>query len=66
MTAEELVECRNRLGMSQADLANALGKHVQSISRYERGASPISHVMAMAVRSLKPIMQNKDAQHEAE
>ena len=53
MTPPQLRAARKRLGMSQAELAAALDyKDVMSISRMERGVSPISRVTEYAVKHL--------------
>ena len=40
--ATEAKEMRLRLQLSQADIANALGIHVASVSRFEAGKRPLS------------------------
>jgi DNA-binding XRE family transcriptional regulator len=51
MTADELRALRKRLGMTQAQLAEALGKTVGSISNYEgaRGPYEIPHAIELAL-----------------
>lgn len=41
MKATELKEIRDRLGMTQSELANVLGVHSMSISKWELGKNPI-------------------------
>jgi len=53
MTPSQLLAARKRLGLSQAGLAEALDyKDPVSISRMERGVSPISRVTEYAVKHL--------------
>ena len=43
-------ECRKLNGMTQADLAAALGKSIKTVQRYESGKMdfPLSHLIAIA------------------
>jgi transcriptional regulator with XRE-family HTH domain len=43
MTGQELKDFRARLGLSQAQLASALGVAVMTVSRWERGEQRIEH-----------------------
>lgn len=52
MTADELHHLREVLSMTQRELADALGMHVNSIARMERGELAISARTAAAVRLL--------------
>lgn len=52
MTRAELKRARERLNMTQAELAEALGLQRNSIVRMENGSQPILRVTAMAVELL--------------
>lgn len=48
MTAAEVSEIRNKLGLSQVQLAQLLGVHPLTISKWERGVSdPTPHQSAL-------------------
>jgi putative transcriptional regulator len=48
MTAAEVSEVRNKLGLSQVQLAQLLGVHPLTISKWERGVSgPTPHQAAL-------------------
>jgi DNA-binding XRE family transcriptional regulator len=56
VNAEKFKEIRiNKLKMSQGQLARALGCHRVTIWRLERGDSPVSRLLDLAMRSVKPI-----------
>ena len=50
MTPEEIRSARNRLGMSQMGLANALGTHIATVVAWEKGINPISGPADTAIR----------------
>ena len=50
MTGEELRECREGLGMTQAELARAVGVRSDTLSRLERGERKISKTLEILVR----------------
>jgi transcriptional regulator with XRE-family HTH domain len=52
MTATQLQRLRKRLGWSQERLAEALGVHPMTVSKWERGAQPIPKMAATAIRCL--------------
>lgn len=52
MTADELRHLREVLSMTQRELADSLGMHVNSIARMERGELSISRRTAQQVRAL--------------
>jgi len=58
-TVERLIELRRRTGMTQAQLARALGVARSTILRWESGESPIEHAMAlnMALERLEETVQ---------
>jgi transcriptional regulator with XRE-family HTH domain len=55
MTADELRERRVELGMSQKELADALGLRANTVARWERGEKVIGHgvMLALAMRALR-------------
>ena len=54
MSGTELRTVRNKLGLSQAGLARALGVDVMTVSRWERGAMAIQHptILRLALERL--------------
>jgi DNA-binding XRE family transcriptional regulator len=55
MNAEKFKDIRvNKLKMSQGQLADALGLHRITLWRLERGDSPVTRVLELAMRSVKP------------
>ena len=53
MTGPELKSAREALGMTQTALAEVLGKHSNTIARYERGDLEIPPYIALAVKGLE-------------
>lgn len=53
MTGPEMVAARQRMGLTQDALANRLGVHVDTVSRWERGTRKISNVVAKLVASME-------------
>lgn len=51
-TAEAFAKVRSALGMTQAELAAAIGLHPQTVSNYERGARSIDRRTSWAVLGL--------------
>jgi DNA-binding XRE family transcriptional regulator len=49
---QEIREARQRLGVTQEQLALALGVTRQAVNRWENGEAPISTVVALAIRHL--------------
>jgi transcriptional regulator with XRE-family HTH domain len=49
MTGEELRECRERLGMTQAELAREVGVRSDTLSRWERGERKIPKTVEILV-----------------
>lgn len=49
----ELKACRQRLGLSQKDMAGALGVTAQHYRKLEGGKTPIAHVYALACREIE-------------
>ena len=58
MTGKELRRLRKRLGMIQAELAQAIGMQNNSVARMEREERPIMKTTEMAVRYLL-VMKSK-------
>ena len=52
MTKEELKEARDKLGMTQAELAEALGMQRNSVTRMEMGIQPIVRTTELSIRYL--------------
>ena len=52
MTPDDLRARRLALGMSQSQLARALGIHVRTISKWERGVHTIPPHVALALDAL--------------
>lgn len=52
MTSEELVTLREQAGMTQGQLALALGIDRRTIYRYEIGEIPIKHMKELAIRQV--------------
>jgi len=48
----EMLQIRNKLGLSQAELAERLGLHQSTISRFERGELEADKRTILAVRAL--------------
>lgn len=57
LTPSELRTVRDRLGMTQAQFADALGMHVNTVACMERGDKPISSRTVAAVEMLQRVMQ---------
>ena len=53
MDGTELKRRRERLGMSQEELAKILDVAPQSVSRYERDAQPIPRVVELALKEIE-------------
>ncbi|WP_425163852.1 helix-turn-helix domain-containing protein [Candidatus Binatus sp.] len=41
MNAKELKRCREKLGLSQVELAKKVGVHPMTVSRWQRGMVPV-------------------------
>lgn len=52
MTAEELRDRRLRLGVTQQQLANALGVTRRTVNKWENGDAPVRESTALAIRHL--------------
>jgi transcriptional regulator with XRE-family HTH domain len=49
MTAQDLRECRERLGLTQAELAREVGVRSDTLSRWERGERKIPKTVEILV-----------------
>jgi DNA-binding transcriptional regulator YiaG len=52
MTGAELKECRERLDLTQEQLAHEIGVHVMTVSRWERGTRKIQTPVEKLVREI--------------
>jgi DNA-binding XRE family transcriptional regulator len=52
MTGEQLRQARKRLGMTQSELAEAIGMQKNSIAMIERGLRPVMKTTELSVRYL--------------
>jgi DNA-binding XRE family transcriptional regulator len=59
MTGTELRRARERLGMTQKELADALGMWRHSVARMERSESPVMKHTELAVKYLLLTMEKK-------
>jgi transcriptional regulator with XRE-family HTH domain len=59
MTREELKRARERLGMTQRVLAEALGMQTNSVTRMEIGLQPIMRTTELAVKYLLSVKRKK-------
>lgn len=65
VTPQELRTTRDRLGLTQAQLADALGMHANTVACMERGEKPISRrttaalELLLASRALTPPPERK-------
>ncbi len=59
MTGAELRRARKRLGMTQAELAEALGMQRNSIARMENGRQPVMRTTELGVKYLLLSMSKK-------
>ena len=61
MTKEELRQARERLGLTQAQLAQQLGVTLNAVQKWEMGERPIRKVVALAVQLLLERSKRKNA-----
>ena len=61
MTASQFKAARLALGLTQAELGEALGYTIQMISRYENGHNPVPRVVATALSSIKTNQKPEDS-----
>lgn len=53
MTPAAFIAARNALGLTQAQMAEALGRHRVTVARYESGDLEIPRVVEMAVKAME-------------
>jgi transcriptional regulator with XRE-family HTH domain len=61
MTPNELKRRRQKLGLSQAKLAQMMGVDQMTISRWERGIHPIPLYISLAVEALEVRLNTREA-----
>jgi DNA-binding XRE family transcriptional regulator len=59
MTGEQLRQARKRLGMTQSELAEAIGMQKNSIAMIERGLRPVMKTTELSVKYLLVMSQNR-------
>jgi transcriptional regulator with XRE-family HTH domain len=63
MTAEQLKRARKALGLEQVELAKRLGVHPMTVSKWERGITPIpkatGELVRLWARELRPKSKRK-------
>jgi len=59
MTGEQLRQARKRLGMTQSELAEAIGMQKNSIAMIERGLRPVMKTTELSVRYLLVMSKNR-------
>jgi len=59
MTKQELKRARERLDMTQRELAEALGMQTNSVTRMEIGLQPIMRTTELAVKFLLSVTSKK-------
>jgi transcriptional regulator with XRE-family HTH domain len=65
MTGTELRRARQRLGLSQTGLAEAIGMRKNSVARMERSESPVMKHTELAVKYLLLTMEKKSQRRKA-
>lgn len=64
MSGAELRQLRLQLGLSQQKLAKILGVHQPTVSRWERGMSPVPKSAALVLRMLQGHARDLEAYPE--
>jgi DNA-binding XRE family transcriptional regulator len=59
MTGEQLRHARKRLGMTQSELAEAIGMQKNSIAMIERGLRPVMKTTELSVKYLLVMSKNR-------
>ena len=62
MTGEQLRQARERLGMTQSQLAEAIGMQTNSLAMIERGLRPVVKTTELAVKYL--LVMNKKTERK--
>jgi len=60
MTGEELRRARKRLGMTQKELAEAIGMQKNSMAMIERGLRPVMRTTELSVKYLLVMSKQKE------
>ena len=60
MTGEQLKQARERLGMTQSKLAEAIGMQTNSLAMIERGLRPVVKTTELAVKYLLVMNKQKE------
>lgn len=54
MSPEAVKRLREKKGLTQAEVAQALKVTIRTVSRWETGTRKVSHIAEMALQGLKP------------
>lgn len=63
VTGAEIRAFRERLGMTQQELADALGVHYMTVGRWERGEMEPSPLLGRALRDLERERTTEEREH---
>jgi len=64
MKPDELKKLRTKLGLTQAELASILDVKTNTVYRWEAGILPITRMVELAVRSLRPARKRNARRHQ--
>ena len=62
MTGEEFKQAREKMRLTQTELASRLGVTETTLYRWENGKAPISKAIELAMRQIRTDLRNEDAQ----